>query len=73
MSRKFKNNFPRVLLVTIYKFLIRLRLNYGDILYDQTFNNYFHKKLELVQYNAALSIAGSIRGSSREKDYQELH
>ena len=30
------------------------------------------QKLESIQYNAALAITGAIRGSSREKRYQEL-
>ena len=29
-------------------------------------------KLELLQYNACLSITGAIRGTSREKLYEEL-
>ena len=41
-------------------------------IYDQTFNNSFHEKFELIQYNAALAITGAIRSSSREKLYQEL-
>ena len=32
----------------------------------------FHEKLESIQYNGALAITGAIRGSSREKLYQEL-
>ena len=28
--------------------------------------------METIQYNAALAITGAIRGSSREKLYQEL-
>ena len=32
----------------------------------------FHQKLEPIQYNAALVVTGAIRGSSREKLYQEL-
>ena len=32
----------------------------------------FHQKLELIQFNAALAITGAIRGTSREKLYQEL-
>ena len=47
-------------------------VDYVELLYDQTFNNSFHEKLESVQYNAALSITGAIKGSSREKHYQEL-
>ena len=72
MLRKLHNNLPRAPLVTIYKFFIRLHLDYGDILYDQTFNNCFHEKLESIQYNSALAITSAIRGTSREKLYQEL-
>ena len=51
---------------------VRPHLDYGDILYDQAFNNSFHERLESIQYNAALVITGAVRGSSREKLYQEL-
>ena len=69
---KLQNNLPRVPLVTIYKSFVRQHLNYGDILYDQALNNSFHKRLESIQYNAALAITGAIGGSSREKLYQDL-
>ena len=72
LLRKLGNNVRRVPLITSYKFFIRPHLDFGDILYDHKFNNSFHKKLELIQYNAALAITGAIRGSSREKLYQEL-
>ena len=72
MLRKLPNNLPRTLLVTIYKFFVRLHLHFEDILYDQTFNNSFHEKFELIQYNAALAITSAIRSSSREKLCQEL-
>ena len=42
------------------------------MLYDQTFNMLFEQKMETIQYNAALKITDAIRGSSREKLYQEL-
>ena len=32
----------------------------------------FVKKIESVQYNAALAITGTIKGTSREKLYREL-
>ena len=64
--------FPRQVLVTIYKAFIRPHLGYGDVLYDQAFNNSFHAKMESIQYNACLAITGAIRGTSREKIYQEL-
>ena len=31
----------------------------------------FHQKLESIQYNACLVITGAIRGTSKEKLYQE--
>ena len=34
--------------------------------------NHFPKKNESVQYNTALAITGAIKGSSREKLYEEL-
>ena len=72
LLRKLQNNLPRAPLITIYKSFIRPHLDYGDILYDQTFNNSFRERLESIQYNAALAITGAIRGSSREKLYQKL-
>ena len=36
------------------------------------YNKTFHQKLESVQYNACLALSEAIRGSSREKLYQEL-
>ena len=41
-------------------------------IYDQACNLSFHQKLESIKYNAALALTGKIRGSSREKLYQEL-
>ena len=35
-------------LVTVYKALIRPHLDYGDIIYDQTYNNSFHQKMESI-------------------------
>ena len=59
-------------LLTIYKSFIRPHLDYSDIIYDQAYNLSFHQKLESIQYNTALALTGAIRGSSREKLYQEL-
>ena len=72
LIRKLQNVLPRISLVTIYKAFVRPHLDYGDILYDQAFNNSFHDRLESIQYNACLAITGAIRGTSREKLYQEL-
>ena len=62
----------RQALVTVYKAFIRPHLDYGDVLYDQAFDNSFHAKMESIQYNACLAITRAIRSTSREKIYQEL-
>ena len=72
LLRKLQNILPRPALLTIYKCFIRPHLDYGYIIYDQAYNLSFHQKLESIQYNAALALTGTIRGSSREKLYQEL-
>ena len=72
LLRKLQNILPRESLLTIFKSFVRPHLDYGDVIYDQSYNNTFHQKMESIQYNAALAIAGAIRGSSREKLYQEL-
>ena len=59
-------------LVTVCKAFIIPYLDDGDIIYDHSYNESFHRKIESIQYNAALAIAGAIRGTSREKLYQEL-
>ena len=69
---KFQGILPRTSLITIYKSFARPHLDYGDIIYDQTFNESFHQRIESIQYNAAIAITGAIRGTSSEKLYQEL-
>ena len=47
--------------------MVRSHLNYGDVLYDQAFNNSYHTKMESIQYNACLAITtGAIRGKLKE-------
>ena len=48
-----------MIVVTTFKVFVRPHLDCGDILYDQTFIT-------------TLAITGAIRGTSREKLYQEL-
>ena len=60
------------MLITIYKAFIRPHLEFGDVLYDQAFNNSLKEKLESFQYNTCLVLTGAIRGTSKEKIYQEL-
>ena len=63
---------PRFSLLTIYKSFVRSHLDYGNVIYDQPNNSRLSDKIESVQYNAALAITGTIRGTSKEKLYQEL-
>ena len=72
LLRKLQNFLPREPLLTILKSFVRPHLDYGDVIYDQHCNNSFHRKLESMQYNAALAMTGASRGSSREKRYQGL-
>ena len=70
--RQLQNVLPRSALLTIYKSFIRPNLDYGDVIYDQAFNESFHAKLESLQYNATLAITGAIKGSPTEKIYEEF-
>ena len=72
LFRKLQTILPRNSLLTIYKSFIRPLLDYADVIYDQLFNASFSRKFESVQHNAALAITRTIKGSSREKLYQEL-
>ena len=72
LLHKLQHVLRKQAVTTIYKSFIRPYLDYGDILYDKAFNESFHQKIEPIQNNACLAITGAIRGSSREKNYQEL-
>ena len=72
LLRKLQMILPRRSLVTIYKSFIRPHLEYGDIIFDQAFDNSFHDKSESIQYNASLAMTGAIRSTSKEKLYEEL-
>ena len=69
---RFQPILPRSSLLTIYKTFIRRQLDFADVIYDQACNSAFHEKLESIQYNACLAIAGAIRGTPSEKLYEEL-
>ena len=52
---------------------VLLTNQYGDILYDNLNNKHFQSKLEKVQYRACLVITGAIKGTSRQRLYNELN
>ena len=43
-------------------------LDYGDTIYDQTFNEYFQTKMKSLQYNAAVPTPSAIPRSSTGKE-----
>ena len=64
LLRKLQNIMPQASLFTTFKLFVRPYLDQGDIIIIQSNNNTIHQKMESVQYNAALAITGTIRGSS---------
>ena len=64
LLHRLKKTLPRQSLLTIYKSFSRPHLDYGDVIFDQS----FHQKLENFQYNAALAVTGAIRGNSQESE-----
>ena len=47
-------------------------LDYCDVIYDKPHNEKFTDTLKLIQHNAGLAITGAIKGTSKEKLYNEL-
>ena len=66
LLRKYQPVLSKSSLANIYETFIPSHLNYADVVYVQIYSSSFHKKLELIQYNAALAK------SCFEKLYQEL-
>ena len=60
LLHELQNLLPEKSLTTVYKSLIRLHMDYVDIIYDQAYNASFHRKLESTQYNAVLAKTGAI-------------
>ena len=54
------------------KTLLKLNLDYADVIYDKPFNESFEPKIETTQYRVALAITGAIKGTSCDLLYQEI-
>ena len=65
LLQTIKQVIPRPSLIIIYKAFIRPHLDYGDVVFDQAFNNSFNRRLESIQYNTALVITGATREISK--------
>ena len=72
LLRKLRHSIPRKPLLSIHKTFLRPHLGYCDVIYDKSHNEQFTDTLESIQYNAALAITGAIKGTSKEKLYNEL-
>ena len=72
LLQKLQKTLLRLVLITMYKAFVRTHLDYGNIIYDEAYNETFHRKLKSTQYNVCLALLGAIRGSSRGKIYHEL-
>ena len=65
----------RDVLDQMYKLYVRPHFDYGDIIYhkyDPDMNLELTKKLESIQYSAALAVSGAWRGTNKSKLYEEL-
>ena len=72
LLRKLRYSIPRKSLLSIYKIFLRSHLDYCGVIYDEPRNEKFIDTLESIQYNATLAITGAIKGTSKEKLYNEL-
>ena len=66
---KLQPILPSRSLMIIYKLFIRPRIDYNDVIYDQSSNESFLNKIESLQYKVVLAITGAIKGSSHDKLY----
>ena len=71
LLRIFQPTLPRKSLVTTYKSFNRPHLDYGDVVYDRTFNKSFHQSRESLQYSVSIAIDAAIRGTSSEKCFKK--
>ena len=71
LMKKLSLILSRKSLLTIYKSFVRPNLDYADIICNKPLNKSLKRKIEVVQYNAALIITGAFKGTRRDKIYQE--
>ena len=48
LLRELQKSLPRSVLMTMYKAFVRPHLDYGDIIYDEVYNETFYEKLECI-------------------------
>ena len=67
LLKTFQRVSPRSSLATIYKSFVRPHLDLVISSFFQAFHNSFHQRMESIQYDAALAIMRTIRGTSKER------
>ena len=72
LMKKLSLTLSRKRLLTIYKSFVRPNPYYENMIYNKPLNKCFRRKIEMVQYNAALTITGAFKGTSLDKTYQEF-
>ena len=72
LLKKLRHTIPRKPLLSIYKTFLRPHLDYCHVIYDKPHTEKFTDTVESIQYNTALAITGPIKGTSKEKLYNEL-
>ena len=55
----------------MYKLYVRPHLDYGDIIYHDQ-NMLLSRKLESIQYEAALAVSGAWKGTNTDRVLEEL-
>ena len=65
--KKLSLILSRKSLLTICKSYVRPNLDYTDIIYDKPSTESFIRKIEMVQYKAALIITGAFKGTLHHK------
>ena len=59
LIRKLQNNLLRPALITIYKAFVKPHVAYGDLIYDEAYNDTFHQKLESIPYIYYILLSSS--------------
>ena len=70
--KMLRHNLLRKSLLVIFKVFLNPLMDYGDIIYDKTFNSFFCEKLKSAQFKVTLTRTDASQGTSREKIFQEL-
>ena len=72
----FQEHWKSLIISTIYECVFSIHLDYGDIIYDQAFNNSFHKKMNpyyITQLQLSQAPPEEPRGKKFIKNQVQSH